>query len=149
MNQGTFGSGTETDEEDIDEIVRMSVLVDTGVLYADHDEDAARHGVADAALDEVYAGACGQPYVSGFVYGETVTLTLRRAGIFEVARKIGERMRGAGSFPDSFVVLRVSGAVFSDATTVALVRRRGLDTASSFDDFDGIVDRTDPGELVE
>jgi predicted nucleic acid-binding protein len=57
----------------------MTVLVDTGVLYADHDTDAARHEAASDALDVVYDGQLGLPYVSDYIYDEAVTLTLTRA----------------------------------------------------------------------
>lgn len=37
---------------------------------------------------------------------------------------------------------------FTDATTVALVKERDIDSVLSFDDdFDGIVDRVEPGDL--
>ena len=42
----------------------MTLLVDTGVLYADHDTDASRHGEASNALEAVYRGEFGTPYVS-------------------------------------------------------------------------------------
>jgi predicted nucleic acid-binding protein len=39
---------------------------------------------------------------------------------------------------------------FTDATTVALVERHGIDAVLSFDDdFDGIVERVDPADLPE
>jgi len=45
----------------------MTVLVDTGVLYADHDTDATRHEVAAQALEAVYDGEVGQPYISDYL----------------------------------------------------------------------------------
>ncbi|UIP00269.1 hypothetical protein Hbl1158_02560 [Halobaculum sp. CBA1158] len=62
----------------------MSVLVDTGVLYTDHDIDAARHEIAAKSLEAVYDGTLGQPYLSDYVYDEAVTPTLRR-GTFSTA----------------------------------------------------------------
>jgi predicted nucleic acid-binding protein len=143
----------------------MTVLLDTGVLYADHDGDASRHDAASAALDAVYDGELGQPYVSDYLYDETVTLTLKRAGSFAAARRIGERIRGIDPYPKAYELLRVSAAVFddavtvferyddqslsfTDATTVALRRRHDIDTVLSFDDdFDGVTDRTDPDSV--
>jgi predicted nucleic acid-binding protein len=137
--------------------------VDTGVLYADHDEDASRHEIASDALETVYDGGIGQPYVSDYVYDEAVTLTLTRGG-FEPARQLGERLRGIDPYPNAYELLRVSGAVFADAvevferyddqslsftdaTTVALCRRHDIDGVLSFDDdFDGLVGRIDPVE---
>ena len=143
----------------------MTVLVDTGVLYADHDTDASRHETASAALETVYDGALGQPYVSDYIYDEAVTLTLMRGGSFEPAKQLGERLRGAGSYPEAFDRFRVSEPVFTsaieifeqygdqqlsftDATSVALVEYHDIEHVLSFDDdFDGVVARVDPDEI--
>ncbi|MFW5977775.1 MAG: type II toxin-antitoxin system VapC family toxin [Halohasta sp.] len=143
----------------------MTVLVDTGVLYADHDTDASRHEAARRALGAVYDGEFGQPYVSDYIFDEAVTLTQRRAGAFEPAKQLGDRIRGVGSNPPVYELLWVSAAVFSDAvdvfeqyddqelsftdaTTVALAARHAVDSVLSFDDdFDGVVSRTDPSTL--
>lgn len=144
----------------------MTVLVDTGVLYADHDEDATRHDIARSALEAVYDGAVGQPYVSDYIYDEAVTLTLARGGASPPAKRLGERLRGVDPYPRTYELLRVSAAAFADAvgvferyddqqlsftdaTTVALCSRHDIDAVLSFDDdFDGLVERLDP-ETVE
>ena len=143
----------------------MSVFIDTGVFYADHDRGASRHDVADDAVDAVYRGELGQPYTSDYVYDEAVTLTLKRSGRFEAARSMGQRIRGQGEFVDTFSILHVRPSLFeaaidiferyddqslsfTDATTVVLVEENGIDAVLSFDDdFDGIVDRIDPTDL--
>lgn len=139
----------------------MTVLVDTGVLYADHDTDATRHDAASEALEAVYDGEFGAPYISDYIYDEAVTLALTRAGA-GAAQSLGARLRGADPYPSVYEVLGVSSAVFADAvevferygdqalsftdaTTVALRRRHGLDRILSFDDdFDGVAPRLDP-----
>ena len=141
----------------------MTVLVDTGVLYADHDTDAPRHNTASSVLDAVYDGEFGQPYVSDYIFDEAVTLTLKR-GSFGAARRLGDRIRGVDPYPESYDLLRVSRArfgdaiaaferyddqrlSFTDATTVALARHHGIDHVLTFDDdFDGVVSRIDPTE---
>lgn len=143
----------------------MTVIVDTGVLYADHDTDASRHGQANDALDAVYDGEFGHPYVSDYIYDETVTLALRRCQSFSAADSLEKRLRGVDPFPSVYEMLRVSAAVFADAvdafeqfndqslsftdaTTVALCRRHDVDGVLSFDDdFDGIVPRIEPGTV--
>jgi predicted nucleic acid-binding protein len=143
----------------------MTVLVDTGVLYADHDTDATRHDDASRALESVYDGEFGQPYVSDYVFDETVTLTRRRTGSHEASRRVSDRIRGHDQYPRVYELLRVSTGVFTDAvsvferyddqplsftdaTSVALVDRHGLDGILSFDDdFDGVVDRIDPKDV--
>lgn len=140
----------------------MTVLVDTGVLYADHDTDAARHEAASSTLDAVYDGQFGQPYVSDYIYDEAVTLTLTRSGSYDVAKRLGQKLRGSEQYPQTYEMLHVSAAAFTaavdaferfddqqlsftDATTVALLNRHDIDHVLSFDDdFDGLCDRIDP-----
>jgi len=142
----------------------MTILVDTGVVYADHDTNATRHAAASDALNTVYDSEFGQPYVSDYIFDEAVTLTLTR-GSFEPAKRLGQRLRGVDPYPAVYEMLSVSSAVFVDAvetferyddqtlsftdtTTVALCERHSLDAVLSFDDdFDGVVHRTDPTAL--
>ena len=144
----------------------MTVLVDTGVLYADHDTDAARHEAARDVLDLVYDGTFGQPYISDYIYDEAVTLTLKR-GSFETAKRLGARVRGVDPYPETYNLLRVSEGrfgdaievfeqyddqrlSFTDATTVALAQHHGIDHILSFDDdFDGLASRLDPLEVED
>lgn len=146
-------------------MVSLSVLVDTGVLYAHHDRDAERSDAATHAMDAVLEGALGQPVTSDYVYDEAVTLTLARTREHPAAAGLGRRIRGRGGFPDAFTLLHVDpqifersvevferypdqGLSFTDATTVQLVEHHRIDHVLSFDDdFDGIVDRIDPRDL--
>jgi predicted nucleic acid-binding protein len=143
----------------------MTVLVDTGVLYADHDTDASRHEDASDALETVYDGEFGAAYVTDYVYDETVTLTRKRTGSFSAAKRVGRRLRGADPYPSVYELLRVSNTgfadsvdiferyddqelSFTDATTVALCDRYDIESVLSFDDdFDGLVDRIDPSTV--
>jgi predicted nucleic acid-binding protein len=143
----------------------MTVLVDTGVLYADHDTDASRHEDASDALETVYDGELGAAYVTDYVYDETVTLTRKRTGSFSAAKRVGRRLRGVDPYPSVYELLRVSNTgfadsvdiferyddqelSFTDATTVALCDRYDIESVLSFDDdFDGLVDRIDPSTV--
>lgn len=143
----------------------MSLFVDTGPIYAQHDEDAPRHGTAFEALRKVSAGEYGRLFTSEYVYDETVTLVRQRTGRFEPAKQVGDRIRGVGPFPRTFDLLYVSelefedaietferyedqSLSFTDASTIALVERYDVDAVLSFDDdFDGIVDRIDPASV--
>ena len=143
----------------------MTVLVDTGVLYADHDTDATRHDIASEALRAVYDGELGQPYLSDYIFDEAITLTRTRTGSHSAAIRLSERLRGTERYPDVYELLRVSAAGFTDAvsefaryddqelsftdvTSVVLVEQYDLDGILSFDDdFDGIIHRFDPTDL--
>jgi len=142
----------------------MSLIVDTGVLYADHDVAASQHGEAEEALERCFDGEFGTLYVSDYIYDESVTLTLRR-GNGEAAREIGRKIRGEDPYPEAYEMLHVTPSVFSesvdffedyddhglsftDAATLAIARRHEIDDVLSFDDdFDGLVDRMPPGEV--
>lgn len=141
----------------------MSVFVDTGVFFAHHDTDAARHDRAVDAFDALLDGEYGQPYTNDYVFDETVTLTRTRTGSFEVADTVASRILGEDPFPRVFELLHVQpddvhasveafrryedhDLSFTDASIVALCESRGIDAVLSFDaDFDGLVDRIEPG----
>lgn len=145
----------------------MSTFVDTGVFYANQVENSPRHAEATAALRSLLSGSRGRVYTSDYVFDETITLTQSRTGRGDEARSVGERIRGRGSHPDAITMVFVDREVFetaidiheryddhslsfTDATTVALVQSYGIDAVCSFDDdFDGIVQRVDPGQLAD
>jgi predicted nucleic acid-binding protein len=140
----------------------MSVFVDTGVFYAHHGADADRHEATLAAMDGILDGTYGQPYTSDYVFDETVTLTRVRTGSFDAADTVARRILGEGSYPEVFEMLQTGSddfrdaletfrryndhqLSFTDAMTVSLCKKRGIDAVLSFDSgFDGIYDRVDP-----
>jgi predicted nucleic acid-binding protein len=141
----------------------MSVFVDTGVFYAYYDRSAPRHDRAAAAFETVFDGEYGRPYTSDYVLDETVTLTRNRTGSFDRADAVAERLLGRGEGSGKFELLNVGHRAvhesldtfrryadhdlsFTDATTVTLCERRGIDAVLSFDsDFNGLVKRITPG----
>lgn len=145
----------------------MSVLVDTGVFYAHHDRDAARHDAAVDAMNALLDGTFGQPYATEYVYDEPVTLTRTRTGSFSAAKTVSDRIRGTGRYPDVFDLLQVGRDAFertmavwteydehdlsvTDADLIATCDRRDVDAVVSFDDdFDGLVDRIDPATVSD
>ena len=141
----------------------MTVIVDTGVIYAHHDEHATRHDRAVNAFESLLRGEYGRPYVTDHIFEETVTLTRSRTESFRAANAVAERMLGEGTYPAKLDLLNVGHRAvhesletfrryadhdlsFTDATTVTLCERRGIDAVLSFDsDFDGLVKRITPG----
>ena len=67
----------------------MTVLIDTGVLYADHDLDATGHEAAERALTAVFDGVFGQPYLTDDIFDEAVTVALARTGSHDAAVSLG------------------------------------------------------------
>ena len=139
----------------------MSLLVDTGVLYAHHDSRTDRHEDGRAAVRTIATGTHGQPYVSDYVFDEAVTLTRSRTGSHGAARGMCDRMLGNDPFPDLYRMLHVTESVFeeaveaferfddqplsfTDATTVALVEHHdhvvaGLDAGAPVDQRLGVL----------
>lgn len=144
----------------------MSVFVDTDVFFAHQDRRASQHDVAKRAMTLVAKGAWGHAFTSDHVFGESVTLTRARMKSHAHVHTIVNRILGRDPHPHVFDLLTVTGPVFrdavrivetyqdkalsfTDATTIALVQRRGIDRVLSFDqDFDGIVPRLDPRTLT-
>jgi len=142
----------------------MSVFVDTGVFFAHHDTDAAQHDQALNAFNELLNGAYGQPYTNDYVLDEVVTLTRARTRSFEAANTVANRILGEDPFPRVFELLYIHpddvqasletfrqyddhDLSFTDASIIALCEARGIDAVLSFDtDFDGLIDRIEPGE---
>lgn len=141
----------------------MSVFVDTGVFFAHHDRDAERHDQAVAAFDALLEGTLRQPYTSDYVLDETVTLTRVRTGSFDAADTVASRILGEEPFPVVFEIIHVEpddvnasldtfrryddhDLSFTGSTTIRLCESRGIDAVLSFDDdFDGLVERVEPG----
>lgn len=141
----------------------MSIFVDTGVFYAHHDTDAMRHEAAVEGLERLFDGEFGVAYTSDYVVDEAITLTRRRMGTFDDASIIADRILGTGEYTSFVECLYVDSddlsagldafrryddqeLSFTDAVTVALCERRGIDAVLSFDDdFDGLVERVEPG----
>ncbi|MFW6153453.1 MAG: type II toxin-antitoxin system VapC family toxin [Halobacteriota archaeon] len=143
----------------------MTVLVDTGVIYAEHDRDATHHESAGRALEAVFAGTYGQPYLSDYIIDECLTLTHARSTSFEPVATLIKKLTGRDPFPPVYDVLFVSRdgffdsldvlqrfadqqLSFTDATIISLVNEHDIDAVVSYDDgFQGVIDRIDPREI--
>lgn len=141
----------------------MSIFVDTGVFYAHQHERASRHDVAADAFRATLSGEYGRLYTSDYVHDEVVTLVRKRTGDFEGAKAVSDRILASES-PITVLQVdepRVRESVetferysdhdlsFTDATIISQIEANDIDAVLSFDDdFDGIVDRTDPTDLA-
>jgi predicted nucleic acid-binding protein len=141
----------------------MSLFIDTGVFYAHQHESSSRHDTATEALRRTLSGDLGTLYTSDYVHDETVTLVRKRTGEFDAAKTVSDRLLGDESpitvlqvdgpriraSVDAFQQYRDHDLSFTDATIISQVQATDIDAVLSFDDdFDGIIRRTPPGELV-
>ncbi|GBC72171.1 23S rRNA-specific endonuclease VapC20 [Candidatus Calditenuaceae archaeon HR02] len=136
----------------------MSVFIDTGVIVALHNRRDVMHARAVELFKEALSSDLGPVYTSDYIFDEAVTFALRKTGRPELAISLGSFILGIGVKP-VMTVLKVDDGIFSDAwelfkrysrkglsftdcTSVALVKRRGIHHIMSFDqDFDGIIPR--------
>jgi predicted nucleic acid-binding protein len=140
----------------------MSVFVDTGVFYAHHDTNAARHEAAVDGLERLFDGEFGVAYTSDYIIDEAVTLTRRQMGTFDDASTIADRILGTGEYTSFIECLYVDSddlsagldtfrryhdqeLSFTDAVTITLCEQHDIDAVLSFDDdFDGLIERIEP-----
>jgi len=136
----------------------MSVFVDTGVFVAFHNTRDTNHNRALELMRGIVDGELGTAYTSDYVFDEAVTVALVRTRRPENALAVGRMILGELTAP-FLAILRVGDDTFkeawrlfpryagrrlsfTDCTSIALMRRGGIERIVSFDtDFDGIVPR--------
>ncbi|MFQ6077393.1 MAG: type II toxin-antitoxin system VapC family toxin [Candidatus Bathyarchaeia archaeon] len=136
----------------------MSVFIDSGIFVAFHNIRDPNHGRASELIREIVTGGLGSAYTSDYVFDEAVTTALVRTRRTEMALSVGRMILGELTRP-FLAVLTVNGEAFreawklfqkhagrglsfTDCTSIALMRVRGIENIASFDeDFDGIVPR--------
>ena len=131
----------------------MSVFIDTCVFVAARNRSDVNHKRAVELLREALQGRYGSMYTSGYVFDEAVTVALVRTGRPEVAVDVGNFILSSRRLKILYVDRPVfveawrvfkryagRGLSFTDATSIALMRRYRIDYMMSFDKhFDGIV----------
>jgi len=136
----------------------MTIFLDTGIFVAFHNTRDANHTRAMQIIKTLIEGGLGTAYTSDYVFDEAVTVALVRTGRPENALAVGRVILGEITVP-FIAILRVSEddfkkawtlfsqytdreLSFTDCTSIALMRTRGIESIVSFDaDFDGIVPR--------
>jgi len=134
----------------------MNVFIDTGLLVTFHNTRDANHERATELMRQIVEGELGTAYTSDYIFDEAVTVALIRTHNPRNAKAVGSMMLGESN-PPFLAILRVSEddfkeawslfskhaerrLSFTDCTSIALMRKRGIETIVSFDrDFDGIV----------
>ena len=133
----------------------LTVFIDTGIFVAARNKSDVNHERAVNLLKNALKGKYGVMYTSDYVFDEAVTVALIRTGRPEIAIDIGNFILSSTKiqmlyvdktvFVDAwrifskFMNKRLS---FTDATSIALIKRYNINDIMSFDKhFDGIIPR--------
>jgi len=133
----------------------VAVFIDTNIFVAARNKRDINHKRAVDLLKKALKGEYGHMYTSDYVFDEAVTVALVRTGRPDIAIDIGRFILSSRKlrilyvdktvFMDSwkiFMKYSKRGLSFTDAVSVSLMKRYGIDYIMSFDThFDGIVER--------
>ena len=131
----------------------MAVLIDTGAFMAYRNTKDVHHEKADRLLRRALKGEFSTIYTTDYIYDESLTLAVVRTGNKEIATDISNVISSpriemiiidesileqATTLFFKFFDKRIS---FTDATTMAIMQRDGIDKIITFDaHFKGMFD---------
>ena len=126
----------------------MSVFLDTGFFVAFHNSRDVNHGRALKLMERLLRGEFGSGFTSDYVFDEAITVALIRTGRHDLAVDLGNLILGLDRprfvtvlpvgeeiFEDSwsiFVNYSEHGLSFTDCSSIALVRKLGIEGIISF-----------------
>jgi len=133
----------------------MSAFIDTGVFVAARNKRDINHEKAVNLLREALKGKYGRIYTSDYIFDEAVTVALVRTRKSDIAIDMGNFILSSKKlrilhvdklvFMDAWRIFKKyvnKKLSFTDAVSIALMRRYNIDYIMSFDKhFDNIVPR--------
>jgi len=129
------------------------IALDSSFLIAFKIQNDAHHGKAEALMKTIASEKHGRPFLTDYVFDETVTGILVRSGKLELAVEYGRELVSSiemvnvdeDAFRSAWKVFseQTTGELsFTDATTISVMRQYGVAALATFDrDFrrvDGI-----------
>ena len=126
----------------------MKVFIDTGGFIARYNSKDEHHSDAMEYLHKIESGEAGvkKIYTSDYVVDETITTIFARTASFEITKRCGESILTSTaierlsvdeeSFKQAWQFFKSRGDIglsFTDATSVVLMRKRGIDVIFAFD----------------
>lgn len=126
----------------------MKVFVDTSGLVARYNSRDEHHDEAMDYLQRIESGEADvrKLYTSDYVIDETITTIFARTTSFEVAKKCGEAIITSKAierlpideqtFRQAWEFFKARGEIglsFTDATSIVLIRKKGIDAVFTFD----------------
>ncbi len=125
-------------------------MIDSSFLIAFKVRNDINHKKASALMTGIATGQFGRPFLTNYVFDETVTGIFVRSKDLEIAVKYGnELMSSLEIFEVDLDLFREAWNIFSsqkaselsftDSTTIAVMNRRGVTRIATFDrDFQGL-----------
>lgn len=126
----------------------MKVFVDTAGFIARYHSKDEHHDDAMNYLQRIESGEADvrKLYTSDYVIDETITTIFARTSSFEVAKKCGEGIITSKAierllideeiFAQAWEFFKARGDIglsFTDATSMVLIRKKGIDAIFTFD----------------
>jgi len=126
----------------------LKVFVDTSGLVARYNSRDEHHDEAMDYLQRIESGEADvrKLYTSDYVIDETITTIFARTTSFEVAKKCGEAIITSKAierlpideqtFRQAWEFFKARGEIglsFTDATSIVLIRKKGIDAVFTFD----------------
>lgn len=126
----------------------MKVFVDTSGFVARYNSRDEHHDEAMDYLQRIESGEADvrKLYTSDYVIDETITTIFARTTSFEVAKKCGEAIITSKAierlpideqtFRQAWEFFKARGEIglsFTDATSIVLIRKKGIDAVFTFD----------------
>jgi len=126
----------------------LKVFIDTGGFIARYHSKDQHHNDAMDYLKKIESGEAGvrKLYTSDYVIDETITTIFARTASFELAKKCGEAIISSKAierllideetFRQAWEFFKARGDIglsFTDATSLVLIRKKGIDAIFAFD----------------
>ena len=126
----------------------MKVFVDTSGFVARYNSRDEHHDEAMDYLQRIESGEANvrKLYTSDYVIDETITTIFARTTSFEVAKKCGEAIITSKAierlpideqtFRQAWEFFKARGEIglsFTNATSIVLIRKKGIDAVFTFD----------------
>ena len=120
----------------------MSVLIDTGVFVALSNSRDVNHNRAKEMIEECVGGKFGRPYLSDYIFDETLTTAFVRTKNHKKSVELGEFIFGSEidlirideqTFQKAWEIFKESKLSFTDCSSLALMRSYGINKLMTFD----------------
>ena len=133
----------------------MSVLIDTGIFVALSNSRDVNHNRAKKLIEECADGKYGKPYLSDYIFDETLTTAFVRTKNHKKSIELGEFIFGSEidlisideqTFQKAWEIFKEKKLSFTDCSSLALMRLYGINKLMT---FDSKLKKTASAEIIE